>query len=158
MPQIELSFATNSTEVQASWSCILCALKHGYVLHKTIIELLKSSGSKLDVLETLSPLHPTHAAQDLLVSRVEELAARDSSEVRRLARDDCLKRVLVWLYSNRANFLDPLLVVEDVYAELDYPPQIAHFVRYMPMKGPDLGSRELNEARMMEYWHGFVSD
>jgi hypothetical protein len=32
------------------------------------------------------------------------------------------------------------------------------FVRYMPMIGPDLGSRELNEARMMEYWHGFVSD
>lgn len=64
--------------------------------------------------------------------------------------------VLSWLYDNRHEYFDPLEMVESVYSTFDYPKAIASFVRYMPMQGPDLGSKEKNEMRLMERWHEYI--
>ena len=32
------------------------------------------------------------------------------------------------------------------------PTEVSEFIRYMPMQGCNLGSKELNEGRMMERW------
>jgi hypothetical protein len=64
--------------------------------------------------------------------------------------------VLAWLYERRDELPDPLACVDEVYADFDYPPQIARLVRYMPMDGPDLGSREANERRMFERWREYL--
>jgi hypothetical protein len=64
--------------------------------------------------------------------------------------------VLAWIYEHRGAFLDPLQTVEEVYADFGYPERIAGFVRYMPMDGPDLGSREANEQRLMERWKEYL--
>jgi hypothetical protein len=64
--------------------------------------------------------------------------------------------VLAWLFERRADHADPLELVEAVYADFGYPPEIAPFVRYMPMTGPDLGSREANEARMYDHWRHYL--
>ena len=45
---------------------------------------------------------------------------------------------------------DKLEAVEDVYSSLDYPEELAQFIRYMPINGPDLGSQNANETRMLE--------
>lgn len=63
---------------------------------------------------------------------------------------------LTWLYEHRNDLLDPLQEVEILYADLDYPPEIAHFVRYMPMVGPDLGSQAACEARLFDYWRDYL--
>lgn len=65
--------------------------------------------------------------------------------------------LLAWAMFNRSNLKDPLEVVEVIYSDLDYPPEIASFVRYMPMVGPDLGSVERNEARMYQRWDHYVA-
>lgn len=53
---------------------------------------------------------------------------------------------------------DPLDDVETVYAEFDYPPEVGRFVRYMPSDEPDLGSRERNEARLVEKWERYLEE
>lgn len=40
--------------------------------------------------------------------------------------------------------------IEEVYSSFDYPEELTGMVRYMPMQGPDLGSREANEGRMLD--------
>lgn len=64
--------------------------------------------------------------------------------------------VLAWLFENRESMPEVLEIVELVYSDFDYPKDIAPFVRYMPMDEPDCGSRELNEARMIDHWKSYL--
>jgi hypothetical protein len=52
-------------------------------------------------------------------------------------------------------------VVEEVYAEFDYPDEVASFVRYMPAGNgydPRRHSEAENEARLYDEWNRFVGD
>ncbi|MCR9232378.1 DUF2247 family protein [Gimesia chilikensis] len=53
-------------------------------------------------------------------------------------------------FISEADVPDKLEAIEDVYSSFDYPEELAQFVCYMPMNGPDLGSKEANENRMLE--------
>ena len=89
---------------------------------------------------------------------VERLAegepGRSEDEIRR----KWLYLVLAWIYEHRHEYSDPLQRVEEVYADFGYPEQVASFVRYMPMVGPDLGSREANERRLFERWKQYIDE
>jgi hypothetical protein len=52
-------------------------------------------------------------------------------------------------FISESDIADKLAAVEEVYSSFDYPEELAEFVRYMPMKGPDLGSKQANEERML---------
>jgi hypothetical protein len=111
-------------------------------------------------------------ATDAGPKELVELASRTESEsvaelVFRLAdaetppTDEQMKAkwlylVLAWLFENRESLVDALGMVESVYSDFDYPKEIAPFVRYMPMDGPDLGNREQNEARMFDRWKTYL--
>ena len=64
--------------------------------------------------------------------------------------------ILAWVYEHRDSFEDPLDLVEKLYADLDYPEQVAPFVRYMPTDEPDLGSRGQNEQRLFQKWAEYL--
>jgi hypothetical protein len=64
--------------------------------------------------------------------------------------------LLTWMYQHRSMISDPLTLIEDIYTEFDYPEEIAPLIRYMPSVDPDLGSKELNEARLIKKWGEFV--
>jgi hypothetical protein len=87
---------------------------------------------------------------------VEKLAARERESGSNDIRDKWLYVVLAWILEHRDSYVDPLQIVEYVYADFDYPPQIAGLVRYMPSDEVDLGSRERNEERIYENWKAFV--
>lgn len=53
-------------------------------------------------------------------------------------------------YISERDVPDKLEAIEDVYSSFDYPEELAEYIRYMPMSGPDLGSKEANERRMLE--------
>jgi hypothetical protein len=57
-------------------------------------------------------------------------------------------------YERRHDLSDPLGVVEEIYADFDYPPTIEHFVRYMPLQPGD----EPGEAALVERWASFLRD
>jgi hypothetical protein len=71
-------------------------------------------------------------------------------------RDKWLYLVLAWLYEHQSDYPDPLQSVEEVYADFDYPKQLAAFVRYMPLEGTDRGSREANERRLFARWKDYL--
>lgn len=60
--------------------------------------------------------------------------------------------VLKDLYERRDDFPDALEIVEEIYADFDYPPTIEGFVRYMPLQPGD----EPGVPAMMARWRQFL--
>jgi hypothetical protein len=87
---------------------------------------------------------------------VDQLANAEPPRSEDVTRDKWLYLVLAWIYEHRDVYADPLQRVEEIYADFGYPEQVAKFVRYMPMEGPDLGSREENERRLFERWKQYL--
>jgi len=56
-------------------------------------------------------------------------------------------------YDERGRLNDPLGVVEEIYADFDYPPAVAPFVRYMPLRPGD----EPGVGALMERWRDYLA-
>lgn len=110
---------------------------------------------------TLGADDPTVVELGCLLSdeldRVREILVvpdRDHSEDREM---DAPSRVwqfalLQAVYAQRAGVADPLGRVEELYAAFGYPPEMASFVRYMPLSTGD----EPGESALMERWARFL--
>jgi hypothetical protein len=55
-------------------------------------------------------------------------------------------------YQRRHDLADPLGVVEQIYADFDYPESVDRFVRYMPLQAGD----EPGEPALLERWRAFL--
>jgi hypothetical protein len=60
---------------------------------------------------------------------------------------------LAWLYEHRSEHLDPLEVIEMLYADFDYPEEIEGLVRFIP---PPPGAASGHRA-IEQRWEDFVS-
>ena len=89
---------------------------------------------------------------------VDQLANAEEARSEEELRGKWLHLALACLYEHRLDDPDPLQRVEEIYADFGYPEGVAQFVRYMPMDGPDLGSREANERRLFERWKRYIDD
>jgi hypothetical protein len=89
---------------------------------------------------------------------VERLAGGEHEGDEDAIRGKWLYLVLAWLYEHRDEDSDPLQRVEEVYADFGYPEEIAGLVRYMPMDGPDMGSRKANEQRLVHRWAQYLKE
>ena len=97
---------------------------------------------------------------DSIAERVKKLATEDEANDEDALRVRWANILLAWIYEHRDGMDDPLSVVEEIYADYNYPEEFGPFVRYMPSDAPDLGSVEANEQRMIasigEYVEEFV--
>ena len=93
---------------------------------------------------------------DSIAELVAALAASEPSVSEASIQKKWLYLTLAWLYERRDAIADPLQIVEEVYEQFGHPAEMASFIRYMPMVGPDLGSREANEHRMISRWKEYV--
>jgi hypothetical protein len=60
---------------------------------------------------------------------------------------------LAWLHEHRSEHLEPLEVIEELYADFDYPEEIEGLVRFMPPPhGAATGHRAIEQR-----WEDFVS-
>ena len=103
-------------------------------------------------------LELAESGEDGRTMELVELAAEGEKDCDPKLRDKWLYIVLAWLYEQRHVDSDPLQRVEEVYADFGYPSRIAGFVRYMPMVGADLGSKEANEQRMLNRWKQYLDE
>jgi hypothetical protein len=88
---------------------------------------------------------------------VGELADGEPDERLDRIRSKWLWLVLSWYYESEATIRDRLGLVEIAYAAFGYPEEVAEFVRYMPKpEWPDLGTREANEARLLDRWREYL--
>ncbi|TLG90648.1 DUF2247 family protein [Pseudomonas edaphica] len=67
--------------------------------------------------------------------------------------------VLKWLFENKDAVADPLEMVELIYEDFDFFPEIESFVRYMPPTDgykPEEHSLQQNLERLFCNWHDFL--
>ena len=116
------------------------------------VATLEAPAPALLELAGLSPGEPTRHLVESLA------AAADAVEDRGALQKKWLYLVLAWIFEHRSSYPEPLRAVEEVYADFGYPEAVASFVRFMPMIGPDLGSKEDNERRLFESWKQYLDE
>ena len=108
-------------------------------------------GADDDVLVALGSLLRDEAA------RVPEvLKLLDDPEWAHDPRESARKWLYLQLkaaYDERERLNDPLGVVEEIYADFDYPPTVAAFVRYMPLRPGD----EPGTGPLMDRWRSYLT-
>lgn len=145
-----------SQRVKLKWRDILYGIQKGYISPQDAIQHATNIVSKKEQycneLFELACL----SENELIYPYVNKLVAFEDIQEEDITKDKWMYLILDWLYNNRDNFLDPLEVVEEIYADFDYPEKITSFVRYMPSNEPDLGSIELNITRMYINWGKYL--
>jgi hypothetical protein len=68
--------------------------------------------------------------------------------------------VLSFVFDNQSKFEDPLMKVEEIYADFGHPKEISSFVRYMPETDPTYDasehSQEENLQRLFVCWKRYL--
>ena len=156
MVQFRIPYEFIRTHTRLSWREVLFALERdliepGAPVDVAVDRLVDEERSEPTVMDLAGLQRTGH-----LRAHVERLAASETDFSDDAIREKWLCISLSWLFVNRSQFSDPLALVAMVYADFDYPEEMADFVRYMPSAEPDLGSRELNELRLIRNWERFV--
>ncbi len=67
--------------------------------------------------------------------------------------DTWLYLYISWLYEHRNEFDDPLALIEVIYADFEYPQDIASMVRYMPLPNGEIGGDDY----LYKNWEKIIS-
>jgi hypothetical protein len=145
--QIPVDFVRSRSPL--TWREVEFGLQHGWLAAQAAIDLaidqVMGGNESSDVAELASVLpHEEHNVPEL----VHRLAERDPE----CSKDKWLFLLLSWLYENRTAFEEPLELVEELYADFDYPEEIASFVRYMPPRDPS----RVGESYLLEAWRSYL--
>ena len=152
----EIPYEFISQRVPMTWTDVRFGLDNQLLKPKAAIDkatqqLCDTDAASKEVVE-LASLVESESVIDL----VTHLAKAETEPSNEIVKAKWLYLVLAWLFENRESLVDPLQIVEGVYSDFDYPRQIKSFVRYMPMKEPNLGNREQNEARLFDHWKAYL--
>jgi len=150
------TYEFQSKHTNLSWGDVLFGIKSGLAseevaIDKALVEIGISSDTSVDVA-ILASEHDLFRILEI----VDRLAAAEVSISIALIQQKWLYLHLAWLYQIRDLVDDPLGDVESAYADFGYPEEMASFVRYMPMVGLDLGSREKNLDRLYGNWSAYI--
>lgn len=66
--------------------------------------------------------------------------------------------LLADLYENRKDYENALAVVEELYADFDYPEEITNFVRYMPSEEAKKLTEQANVERLISNWKKYLDN
>lgn len=153
--QISIPYSFIGQRAQLTWSDMRFGIEQGLLRCQDVAEVAADQlerGVQNELVVELAGAAPDES----VLERVQRLATAEQNEDRLDVRRKWVFLVLGWIFEHRANYPDALDLVEKVYADLDYPEQVAPFVRYMPSDEPDLGSRERNEQRLISKWADYL--
>lgn len=150
---VPYSFIRQRTRL--SWRDVKFGIEEGILQPKDAIDVamdVMEHGAETEQVLALASSSP----EDSLLGLVSQIAEQEKPPDLSIMRRKWAFLLLAWLYEHRARFSDPLDMVGKLYADLDYPEQVAPFVRYMPTDEPDLGSKDLNEQRLFQKWADYL--
>jgi hypothetical protein len=150
-----LPFDFVAARISLSWRDASWAISEHIVAPSFAVELANAWAQDRPGEEAVLEL----AARDVdepVLDLVTQLAQREPDVDITQQRAKWAFVLLEWLFLHRERFLDPLAIVERIYADFEYPEDVETFVRYMPMQGEDPGSRERNEQRLYERWSQYL--
>lgn len=87
---------------------------------------------------------------------IDELVNKEVDDNNDSASEKIMFLTLDWVYNHKASYTEPLETVEIIYADFNYPEEIASFVRYMPSEQPPLASLELNRELLYRNWKEYL--
>jgi hypothetical protein len=136
-----------------SWRELFFGLEKGYIdgkeLSEYVCDALKST-SPPEAFE-LASLEPqeNHLARILLKSLNEKYSSTELDPTK-----PWILLLLSYLFEHKEKYDDPLGIVEQLYADFDYPEEIAPLVRYMPLPEGVEGSEDL----LLQNWRTALSN
>jgi hypothetical protein len=145
-----------SQRIKLTWKEILYGIEKNYIYPDVAIEFaINEVSEKEEYPEELIEL-ASLTKEESVHPYLKRLVDSEETQEDDVIRDKWLYLILDWIYNNKDKYLDSLQIVEEIYAEFDYPEQITTFVRYMPSDAPDLGSAQLNEERLYRNWKSYL--
>jgi hypothetical protein len=146
--------------VRLSWHDALWGYERHLIGWSNIVDLAidrlcEGSERRLEIELSCLGKSETQQVSELL----RKLAVSEKEEKEIVAEKKWLFLVLAWLFFNKADMADPLGDVELIYADFNYPNEIASFVRYMPITDgydPTQHSQEDNERRLFDNWKKYL--
>lgn len=139
-----------------TWKEVLTAIERQFVSRQFAIDHALAKLAVMDEYPDALVELASLSKGDDIHPFIDELAVSDESTSDTDSK--LLFLVLSWLFKTKDSYDDPLAVVEEIYADFDYPESISGFIRYMPSEEPDLGSVESNCARLVEKWKSFIDE
>ncbi|MBN3862001.1 DUF2247 family protein [Pseudomonas frederiksbergensis] len=135
-----------------NWKELLYGFKHGLIDEKGVSEYACEALTEMSLQEAIELASLLPQEDYLATNLLQSLADKDLS-----AETDTAKPwiflLLSFLFEHQENYEDPFEIVEEIYADFDYPEEIAPLVRYMP---PPEGV-EGSEERLFENWKTALS-
>lgn len=156
--RLEIPSSFIKERVALSWTEVCFGLENELLDPSAPVDLAVAQAIELETPPSALVELAGASRGDPVLDLVKLLAGREPRPPDNTIRDKWLYLTLAWIYEHRDEYSDPLQAVENVYADFDYPSQIAGFVRYMPMKGADLGSKAANERRLYDRWEEFLEE
>lgn len=146
-----------------TWGDAQYGLDHGWLNSRSMIDLALTAlehKTENDPLELrLAGLREDEEwAIPELVEKLAQLEPADSIDE---AKKKWLCLILAWLYERRAEFDDPFPIINEIYADFDYPEEIKGFVSYMPLGEPRSippYKAETPRERMLRLWQEYVGN
>lgn len=157
---IPYSYAVQKAEL--NWYDILFSINNGFLPYDAAIE---HAQYELDIYNRASQNVLNLAVLSLektfphsIHPYIDELANEVPQQSKEASKSKLLYILLNWIYDHRADYDDPLGVVEYIYDDFDFPTSMKDFVRYLPMHECNLGSIEQNTNRLYGYWVHFLCE
>jgi hypothetical protein len=123
----------------------------------TLAERRVAAGDESAVVLELAGLRRDQTTD--ILELVDRLAELEPGYDEALATSKWLLLVLLWVYSRRDLFPDPLATAEIVYSDFGYPKRMAPFIRYMPAPPGAVGrTQEERVDRMLAAWVDFMRE
>lgn len=151
--QVPYSFIHERTRL--SWAEVQYGITERILRPQDVLEVAKDELEQEEDNQLILQLASSSRDEPVL-ERVTQLAAAEPRQDLRAIQRKWAFLVLAWVLEHRDRYSDPLDIAEKVYADLDYPDEVAPFIRYMPSDELDLGSKELNEQRLFQKWADYV--
>lgn len=144
--------------VQMTWPEILWAYSMGLIGWRSLKEFAQAGvggESPDDELVKLANLSKECASS--AEERARSLATHSGAQDEVTTRNKWLYLLLKSLYEQKGSVSDPLGLVEQIYADFDYPERMEGFVRWMPTHDPVRTPEEAAE-RMDRNWQSYLEN
>lgn len=152
--KIILNYNFISSIVRLTWNDILYGIETGFfsdeiAIKHAIAEIVEEDNPSDIVMEIASlfdgeSIHPF----------IDELASKEIKQ-NDLMKEKLLYVLLKLLFENRGQHIDPFGIIEQIYADFDYPESISKFVRYMPVEE---GNSSVGENYLLDHWKKYLEN
>lgn len=151
-----MEFNLSQNTVPLNWKDVLWGYRNQFIGWKDVVnyanDIIINGGGDQDIFELSMINHSNLFELDSLLNKIAgSLDNYNSSK--------WLYVLLLQLFNNRNNVIDPLGEVEKIYEHFDYPEEIESFVRYMPVVGdydPTKHTPEENIKRSYSNWKEYL--